>query len=740
MRARSNLILVGLLIATFHLTACDGNRHGPRSSENADWPTVGGDSNNTRFSPLADISDRNVGSIGLAWEAGLDSERVQESSPVVVDGIMYVSASLGRVFAFDAETGKRLWKFDPDVDMQVNRYACCDQANRGIVVANGLVYVASLDGFLYALRTRDGSVSWRVNTLSGQHRNYTITGAPTRAANLIVIGNAGSEFNARGFVTAYDAKTGRKVWRFYTVPRNPSNGSQESPALDIAVKTWDRDSRWDIGGGGTVWDAILYDSVLDTIYIGVGNGVPYPRRLRSPKGGDNLFLGSVVALNRRDGSMKWYYQETPGESWDSTSTQQMIMSDVHIDGKIKPALIHAPKNGFLYVIDRTTGRPVRAHPLVRINWARRVNLSSGRPEMRYDSNDYTRGPKIIFPSTLGARSWDPPAYSPQSQTYFASVIDMGTLLWSNPTRVAYDVRGQNSGLAGGVMSYDLDATLPSLPLDMRTAVAALPETESVRKMPWSAELRAVDVVTGRTRWAVPLESWRHRAGVLATAGNLVVQGGPSGRLKFYAQDTGRLVKSIDTFSSIHAAPITYKKRGIQYFAVATGWGGAAWPWLPSFSAAYKYGNRNKVFAFRIGGKIVPEPAKLPELKVAPVPPSLPGDVTAAQLEIGQALFFKHCAACHFNQPRSTVPDLRRMTPETHKLFSEIVLNGRLLANGMPRWSDVLTRRQVSMIHRWLIYEQVATRKSEMRLVAQGKVIDIDRDKPMVSYSKIHLPQ
>lgn len=380
-------ILAGLLALA--LAGC-GNAPAPEVDTSTygageDWDNPGGDWAESHFSRLTDITPENADQLGLAWEYDLGTERVQEATPVVIDGVMYHAGNLGRVYALNAATGEELWAFEPEVDMQINRAVCCDQANRGLAVRDGRVFVAAIDGWLYALDAATGAVAWRVDTITERKRGYTVTGAPELAGDLVVIGNAGAEYDVRGYVTAYNVADGSEAWRFFTIPRDPAEGPQESEALEAALATWDPKSRWDIGGGGTVWDAITYDPLFDQVIIGVGNGGPYPLATRSPAGGDNLYLNSLVALDRATGEMKWHFQETPTDSWDLTATQPMILARLDMDGEggegERPVIIHTPKNGFLFVVDRETGKPLLAEPMVRVNWTDGWNLETGRPNL-----------------------------------------------------------------------------------------------------------------------------------------------------------------------------------------------------------------------------------------------------------------------------------------------------------------------------------------------------------------------
>ena len=336
-------------------------------------------SHTTRRSPTS--RRQNVGTLGLAWSVDLGTNRVLEATPVVIGGVMYTSGVAGRAYAFDAATGKELWRFEPQVDMQVNRAVCCDMANRGVAVARGKVFVSALDGWMYALDARSGQVVWKSDAVVDRNRGYSSTGAPEVAGDVVVIGNAGAEYDTRGYVSAFDLETGELRWRFWVVPRDPRLGPQDHPDLERAIETWDPDSRWDVGGGGAPWDAINYDAETGLVLVGTGNGGPYHTVKRSPKGGDQLYLASIVALDANTGRLKWFYQQTPGDNWDFTSTQPMILTRMVIDGERRPVVIHAPKNGFLYILDRRDGKLLRANPIVRTNWATSVDLKTGRPAM-----------------------------------------------------------------------------------------------------------------------------------------------------------------------------------------------------------------------------------------------------------------------------------------------------------------------------------------------------------------------
>ena len=688
-----------------------------------DWTTTGGDWGKSHHSQLTEINASNVGTLGLAWEADLGTNRVLEATPVVIDGIMYTSGVAGRAYAFDATTGKPLWRFEPEIDMQINRTVCCDMANRGVAVARGRVYVATLDGWLHALDAKTGKIIWKADIIENRDKGDNSTGAPEIAGDVVVIGMGGAEYDVRGYVTAFDLETGKLKWRFHVVPRDPKLGPQDHPDLEPAAKTWDPDSRWDVGGGGAPWDAINYDRDTGLVLVGTGNGGPYHHSKRSPKGGDQLYLASIIALDPKTGRLKWHYQETPSDDWDFTATQPMILTRMRVDGEDRPVVIHAPKNGFLYVLDRRDGKLLRANPIVRVNWTKGIDPKTGRPIPNPEAADYGTAPKIVFPATPGARNWHPASYDPKSGLYYTPVQDMANLLFQTPGAKPFAKKALNND-AALIFSPDLEAALPTLPPPMQAAVRTLPAFAEVQRKPFTSELRAIDPLTGKTKWAMPMQGWQDRGGVLTTDGGLLFQGNLAGQLRVFDKANGKLVKIIETGTSILAAPMTYRVKGVQYVAVMAAWGGGGYPYVPRYSAAYKRGNAGRLLVFKLGGGPVRIPPELPPLEVAlPPPPQAPG-VTPAMIAQGQQLFFSTgCALCHSNQHRSITPDLRRMSLEVHRLFDDVVLKGTLVPNGMPRWNDRLSPAQSAAIHAWLIDTQAKTRADELEKKRRGVPLD-----------------
>ena len=710
------------LLSLLALAACHQTAAVSDLGAGDNWPAPGGDAAKSHFSKLGDINAGNVDRLGLAWSYDMGSNRVQEATPVVVDGVMFTSGNLGRTYALDATTGKQLWKFEPVVDGQINRSACCDQANRGVQLADGRVFVAALDGMLYALDAKTGAVVWKTDTVVDHDRGYTSTGAPEVAGDLVLIGNGGSEMDVRGYLSAYDRKTGKLAWRFFTVPHDPAKGPQESPALEAAIKTWDPKSRWDIGGGGTPWDAIAYDAPSDTVFVGTGNGGPYPPSVRSPSGGVNLYLSSIVALDRKTGTLKCYYQETPRDGWDFTAVQPMVLTDLKVDGQLHHVIIHSPKNGYLFVIDRDNCKPLAITPIVRTSWADGYDLKTGQPKLTPQGADYSGGPKIVFPASAGARNWYPAAFDPDRNLYFAHVLDMGNLMFLPGPPAPRARKALNAGSAL-IFTPDLQEAVKALPPPIAGPVQQLREWQWVKDKPFSSELRAMDPLTGKAKWTVPMAGWQDRVGVLATKAGLVFHGDVTGRFNVRDADTGKLLKSIDIGTSIMAAPMTYKVNGVQYVAVQAGWGGGGWGFVPDYSAAYRYGNANRILVFKLDGGAVTKPAPLPALTVAPEPPPQAPGVTPATIAMGNGLFTANCAICHANQPRSITPDLRRLDPSKHAVFRAIVLDGLFAPNGMPAWKDVLSPAQADAIHAFLIDAQGKTRARELALQKAGKPLD-----------------
>ncbi len=662
--------------------------------EPGQWMTEGRDLGKSHYSALAQINLQNVSRLALAWDYKTDTHRGMESNPVMVDGVLYTSGTTGRVYALNAATGEQLWYFNPESDGQVNRYTCCDEVNRGIAVWEGLVYVGSLDGRLFALDAKSGAVKWQADTFIYKNRAYTSSGAPQIAGNVVVLGNAGADYDARGYVSAYDLKTGEFKWRFFTVPGDPNLGF-EHPELELAAKTWDPDSRWDVGGGGTAWNTMSYDPELNLLYVGTGNAALFNWHERSPSGGDNLFLCSILAINPDTGRMVWYYQQVPRESWDFTATQPFILTDMEFNGSVHKVIMQAPKAGFFYILDRASGKLLSANPYVPVNWASHVDLETGRPAMN-PAVDYNPGPIFVEPSGMGGHAWNPMAYNPANKLVYIPAIEAGAMSYDATVGHVYRPKQANSG--NTILFGDSMLTNPDLLQEpMKSALRAVQQAGKANSR---AVLKAFDPATGKVVWEHQNEGWWDRAGVLATAGGLVFQGTDSGYLKAFNQSTGEEILNLKVGTSIIAAPITYQVDGVQYIAVNAGWGGGGWFAPHESSAVIKYGNQDRIIAFKLDGAPVPLPPATSA--VGPLPkPAVENNASADTISEGRRLFGASCAICHANNDYGLTPDLRRMTKEIHDGFKGIVLFGARRNKGMPQWDDVLNDKQADAIHAYL---------------------------------------
>ncbi len=707
--SRASIALVGVLSASVwsapaaagppsaaaRAAAVDQRRLANADREADQWLTAGHDFAGTYHSPLTDINATNAARLGFAWEYKLATHRGLEATPLMVDGVLYASGNFGVVYALDAATGAERWTYDPEVDGQSGRYACCDAVNRGVAAWQGRIYVAALDGYLHAIDAATGKRVWKVDTVPsrGPKTPYTITGAPLIAGHLVVIGASGGDFHGvRGYVAAFDLDTGRLRWRFYTVPRDPALGAQDQPHLAPALSTWDPQHRWETGGGGTVWDGISYDPKLKLIYLGTGNAAPYNIKEDGRVGGDNLFTACIIAL-KETGELAWYYQVVPGDMWDFDSTQKLVLADLSVDSRPRQVLMQASKNGFFYVLDRKTGEFISAKAYAYANWTLGIDPKSGKPIPNPEAN-YARSPKLIFPWEGGAHSWQPMSFDPQLHQVYI------------PTMEAPDLQVETSRLPAGLVEGQFTSPIVELddydPQALTSLFGALPPAESlatgVPSLKGRGFLRAWDPVRQRLVWEVPAEPYWN-GGVLSTAGGLVIEGDIAGRLNVYAATSGALLKSVELGTSIMAAPMSYRVNGVQYLAVLAGYGGGqiGGP-IPENAAAYRYANGGRIIALKLDGGPVPLPPAI-TWPALPQPPGREG--TAAQIGAGEILYNRYCARCHV-LGAGVLPDLRRLSPEKHQIFYDIVLGGAFAPLGMGRFDDVLTRADAESIHAYVV--------------------------------------
>jgi quinohemoprotein ethanol dehydrogenase len=667
-------------------------------SEPGNWMSNGRDYGEQRFSPLDQITTENVSQLGLAWYADMDTSRGQEATPIVVDGAMYLSTAWSHVKAFDVRTGEPLWAFDPKVDPAKGVDACCDVVNRGVAVWDGKVFVGTLDGRLIALDSATGEELWSVVTVD-QTKPYTITGAPRIVKGQVIIGNGGAEYGVRGYITAYDANTGEQNWRYYTVPGNPADGF-EQPELATAAETWNGEW-WRLGGGGTVWDSMAYDADLNLLYIGVGNGSPWNQSLRSPGGGDNLFLTSIMAINPDDGTYRWHYQTTPGETWDYTATQHIIVADLTIDGAERRVVMQAPKNGFFYVLDAATGQLITAEKFVPTSWATHIDLETDRPveipEARYNE---TGVPLIVQPSALGGHNWHPMSFSQRTNLVYLAARE-NIMGYSGETEFITSERGWNTGT-----DFAAGAALIS------AAGAAAPTRQSY--------LLAWDPVTQREAWRVPQLDPTDAAGVLSTAGGLVFQGNAAGEFVAYRDETGERLWAGVTQAMTVAAPITFLVDGVQHVAVLSG--GRSLPTVGAGaigSTTRASNNNSRILVFKIGG-------------TAQLPNELPAEVTAAgelnpppltavneTIAHGEQVYARLCSVCHgpaaISASVGTFPDLRYSPRlQTLEAFEAVVVDGELTSGGMVSFASSLEDADADAIRQYVIAQ------AHIALEAQGR--------------------
>jgi len=704
-----------LLVATVPVAAAEDKHYGQVGearlqrfgAEAQDWLLDGRDVAGSFYSPLAAIDDKNVARLGFAWQYRTGTYRGMEATPIVVDGVLYVTGTWGIVYALDGVTGKALWTFDPENDGMAGRMACCDVVNRGVAVWKGKVYVASLDGRLFALDAGTGKKIWAVDTIEDHQQPYSSTGAPRIAGRLVVIGNAGADIGrggVRGYVSAYDIETGALAWRFHTVP-SPTEHAP-SPDMKAAAATWDPAMSPKIQRGGTVWNGTAYDPELGLVYFGTGNPAPYQPYDRNPSGKafDNLYADCIVALDAQTGRLAWYFQTTPADNWDFDATAKLVLADLTIDGRNRKTLMQANKNGYFYVLDRQTGTPISARAFSTINWSSGLDTKF-RPIVTKDA-DYVAGPKPIYPTTFGAHEWMPMSFSPKTGLVYIPVMDMANLL--------VDL-GHNPGAKVPFVDGFFNTLAPALDEDWSSGgqdpiLGELPPLSNRNPKTGRSWLRGVleawDPVKQKLVWEQVTSSGYLTldGGVTSTGGNLVFAGREDGAFVVYAADTGKVLKKIETGSSIMAAPAVYAVEGVEYVSVLAGRGGAnvSLPTTP-VAAAAKYVNDDRILTFRLdGAATVPKPAPIVDEAFRKPRPSTasPDDIAA-----GEKLFLRSCSRCHAFGP-NIVPDLRHLDDGIDDLdtFKSVVLRGALLPKGMGRFDDVLSEKEADEIHAYLVSE------------------------------------
>ncbi len=633
------------------------------------WPSFGGQADEQRYSPMTQINDRNVGQLGLAWYQDLPFEH-SVSAPVAAEGKVFTATGHSLVSAFDAVTGKLLWRYDSEAGTKASSLKLRNGYGiRGLSYADGRIFVGTHDGRLLALEAKNGKLAWSVLTTEKRDNRF-ITSPPRAFAGKVLIGHGGADgAGARGYVTCYDTRTGRMLWRFYTVPGDPAKGF-ENEAMEMAAKTW-HGQWWKYGAGGTAWDALTYDPEFNRFYIGVGNGFPYNQELRSEGKGDNLFLSSLVAVDADTGKYVWHYQTNPGEQTDYCATMAMTLATLKINGEARKVVMTAPKNGFFYVLDRSTGKLISAEPIAKVTWATKIDLESGRP---VENPGYRYHGKELFelwPSVMGAHNWLPQSYSPKTGLVYVPVLERGMLIGDKGLDLK-NYPGPANTQGGTGVNFDFTAD-------------QLGE--------FCTFLKAWDPVAQKARWIVE-QPGDIPTGTMVTAGNLLFQGRIDHQFNAYAADTGKPLWSFDARSPVMAPPMTYSINGRQYVTVITGDGGTFGGLLGSKVAKiakmdYRTMPR-RVLTFALDGTEKLPPAPLPPMIVAPNDPDFRLDKPIA--DHGQVLFYKTgCATCHGMTlvPGGTAPDLRiSPTILDGVLFKSILMDGVMAANGMPEYPEL----------------------------------------------------
>ena len=649
------------------------------SDEPGSWLTYGQNFKEQRFSELTQINTDTIARLGLAWTTQIgDYNMRMQGTPLVVDGVMYVSNGWSVIYALDATTGEEIWKYDPEVDRSYIRLACCGPAhNRGVAVYEGKVFVGTFDGRLIAVNAENGEEVWDVDTWipEGLGR-FNITGAPRAAAGKVYIGQgSGESGHRRGYVTAYDADTGEVSWRFFLVPCDPSQPF-EHPEMELAAQTWGGEW-WKYGGGGTAWNSLVYDEEFNSLYIGVGNGAPWPREIRSPGGGDDLFLSTIVSVDVETGRMNWYYQTTPGDNWDYSSAMDMALGEIEFGGEMRKVVLQAPKNGFFYVIDREDGELLRALPYTEgIDWATHVDMETGRPVENPDVV-YESEPQWIMPANSGAHNWEPQSWDNElglMYFYYHDIANFYSLDEGFVETGEYEIRERGLSLGWGEGEYR-----------RRLIEEAGPRPES------QAYIGAFDPITGGYKWRHELES-DYNGGVVATRGGLLFH--PEGTGEFSARDTddGEILWR-------YSAPGTFRSTSVMTYQVGR----------DQYVATMMNGNRaidlgGTVLAFKLDGNL---DLPIPDIVQATVPELPDGDFGVDQISEGDDIYHAQCASCHGgigipNEVAIVAPDLRLMTLSTHDEMSDIVIGGSRADRGMPEFRDAITSDQLESIRAFVV--------------------------------------
>jgi quinohemoprotein ethanol dehydrogenase len=643
--------------------------------QGGNWLSVGRNYAEDRYSPLSAIRAENVQSLGLAWSLELPGQRSLQSTPLAVEGVLYFTGTNGKTFAVDGRSGRQLWEVDPDLaNNPINRRQAIWGSNHGVAFWRGKVYVGFVDGRLAALDARTGKVVWSVQTFDEEDTAKVITGAPRVFNGKVIIGHGG-ESGTRGYVTTYDAETGKKLWRFHTVPGDPAKGF-ENPAMARAANTW-RGEWWKQGGNATVWDNTTYDPELNRVYFGTANGTPLYATVRSPGGGDNLFVASIIALDADSGQYVWHYQLNPAETWEYDATQQIVLADLTIGGKRRKVLMQAPKNGFFYVIDRVTGKLISAEKLGKVTWAEKIDLKTGRPVEDPLVRQFNERPIHMWPSSIGIHNWQPMSFDPVSKTMYIPIQHLGQTIGPSA-----QLGPRPQGIVVGANTWELRAQHPD---DGTSSLLAWDPIKQVKK------------------WEVRYPESFWNGGTLVTAGNLVFQGTDRGDFIAYDSRNGAKLWSFNVGLGINAGPMTYAIDGIQYVSVLVGYGGTA-NVAKAFDKGWRFNDQpRRLLTFALGGRGAKTGAPPPRYEVRAVDDaSLVIDPKVAAA--GKPIYDANCMLCHgFElQPYSSIhPDLRESYMAlSWDAFKAVLHDGVRISAGMPKFEN-LSEQELRSLHLYI---------------------------------------
>ncbi|MEY4642430.1 MAG: hypothetical protein RLZZ227_2424 [Pseudomonadota bacterium] len=662
-------------------------------NEPGQWMMNGGSYEETHYVPLNEINRDTIGRLSLGWYADYDTNLSQQGTPLYIDGVVYVSTAWSKVYAYDARTGQQLWQFDPKTPKEIAAKVCCGIVNRGIAAYEGKIYVGALDGKLYAIDAKTGQELWHKQTVD-ETKQYTVTSAPRVIKGQVIIGNSGSEFGVRGYLGAYNANTGEDLWRVYTVPGNPELGF-ENPQMEMAARTWSG-NWWELGGGGTVWDAIVYDEVNNLIMFGTGNGTPWDQRVRDPEGGDNLFVASILAVNADSGEYAWHYQTTPGDTWDYDAMSPIMLLDLPWEGQQRRVVVQPNKNGMIYVIDAASGELLKGDAFTEVNWNTGIDMTTGRPievpAARYDRDNIFN----LAPGVQGGHGWHANAFNPETG-----------LIYIAAQRAWFVMRTAEN--------FEANPQGTNLGIDMGASFVYYADNPDARRE-FVGYVSAWDPVAGKEVWRSE-ELPGPTGGVLSTGGGLVFSGGGNNNNVFRAfnTETGEKVWEFDTQTGMVAAPITYELDGKQYIAASVGVNQAGNYYAPNYS---------RLLVFTLDGT-----AQLPEALTFQAPQLNPPTLAVAADVVarGQEVYNANCSICHGNGGAArgaNFPNLL-VSPMLHSQegFDSIVLGGARQERGMVSFADRISAEDSAAVLGYL------TSRAQEQLAAQQAAPPIETAPP-----------